>query len=197
VGKTMKTGHVRERVMQKVRRYLTEAEVERLVEGARKSGRYGDRDAAMVLLAYRHGLRASELVGLQWAQIDLDGAIMHVSRLKHGKPATHPLTGRELRALRRLRRAAGGSPWVFVGERGGCMTRDSFNKVLRRAGAASGLPEGAPLNPHALRHACGHELANRGIDTRTIQSYLGHASISSTVVYTELAPGRFRGLFRD
>ena len=85
------------------REHLTEREVERLIEAV-KGTRYGHRDATMVLLAYRHGLRASELVDLLWDQVDLENALLHVRRLKNGSPATHPLTGKELRALRRLQR---------------------------------------------------------------------------------------------
>jgi len=177
------------------RRYLTEREVERLAEGAKKTGRYGDRDAALILLAYRHGLRVSELVGLQWSQVDLAAALLHVTRAKNGTPAVHPVTARELRALRALQRAANGSPFVFNTERGASMTTDNVRKVLSRAAEAAKL-EG-PSNPHALRHACGFTLANKGTDTRTIQAYLGHRSIQHTVRYTELAPGRFKGLFSD
>jgi integrase len=138
----------------------------------------------------------SELVGLQWPQIDLEAALLHVQRCKNGTPAVHPLTGRELRALRRLKREAGPSPFVFNTERGSGMTVDNVRKALQRAAKDAGL-EGAPTNPHALRHATGFALANAGTDTRTIQAYLGHRSIQHTVKYTELAPGRFKGLFKD
>jgi integrase len=80
------------------REYLTEAEVVRLIEVARDN-RWGHRDSTMLLIAFRHGLRASELVDLRWERIDLESAILHVRRLKQRTPATHPLTGRELRAL--------------------------------------------------------------------------------------------------
>ena len=100
------------------REHLTEREVERLIEAA-KDNRWGHRDATMVLLAFRHGLRASELIDLRWEQMDLENAILHVRRVKQGTPATHPLTGRELRALRRLQREQGSrSPFIFVSERG-------------------------------------------------------------------------------
>ena len=177
------------------RRYLTEAEVERLAEAARKGGRYGDRDAALVLIGYRHGLRASELVGLHWSQVDLKAALLHVSRRKNGTPSVHPLTGRELRALRRLQREGEGSPFVFNTERGSGMTTDNVRKVLARAAVDARLA--LHVHPHMLRHACGFTLANKGTDTRTIQAYLGHRSIQHTVRYTELAPGRFNGLFSD
>lgn len=179
------------------RRYLTEREVEGLLEAARRTGRYGDRDAALILLAYRHGLRVAELVALTWSQVDLRSALLHVQRRKNGTPSVHPLTGRELRALRSLHRAAAGSPYVFNTERGSGMTADNVRKVLQRAYSAAKLPDGTPRNPHALRHACGYTLANKGTDTRTIQAYLGHRSIQHTVRYTELAPGRFKGLFHD
>jgi integrase len=85
------------------RAHLTEREIERLIKAV-KDNRWGHRDATMVLIAFRHGLRASELVDLRWDQIDLEHALLHVRRVKQGSPATHPLTGKELRALRRLQR---------------------------------------------------------------------------------------------
>jgi type 1 fimbriae regulatory protein FimB/type 1 fimbriae regulatory protein FimE len=175
------------------REHLTETEVERLID-ALKDNRYGHRDSTMVLLAFRHGLRASELIDLRWEQVDLDHAILHVRRLKNGSPATHPLTGRELRALRRLQRETK-SPFVFVSERGAPFSKRGFQAMVERAGEAAGFE--MKLHPHMLRHACGFKLANDGTDTRTIQAYLGHKSIQHTVRYTELAPTRFRSLFRD
>jgi type 1 fimbriae regulatory protein FimB/type 1 fimbriae regulatory protein FimE len=175
------------------REHLTEREVERLMD-ALKDNRYGHRDSTMVLLAFRHGLRAAELVDLRWEQVDLDHAILHVRRLKNGSPATHPLTGRELRALRRLQRETK-SPFVFVSERGAPFSKRGFQAMVERAGEAAGFE--MKLHPHMLRHACGFKLANDGTDTRTIQAYLGHKSIQHTVRYTELAPTRFRSLFRD
>jgi type 1 fimbriae regulatory protein FimE len=84
----------------RVREYLTEKEVDRLIEAARKRGRNGARDAAAILLAYRHGLRASELCSLKWSQIDLRNGTLHVNRVKGGQESVHPLHGPELRALR-------------------------------------------------------------------------------------------------
>jgi len=175
------------------REHLTEREVEKLIE-AIKDNRWGYRDATMVLLAFRHGLRASELVDLRWEQVDLEHALLHVRRLKNGSPATHPLTGRELRALRRLQRETK-SPFVFVSERGAPFSIRGFQAMVERAGEAAGFD--MKLHPHMLRHACGFKLANDGVDTRTIQAYLGHKSIQHTVRYTELAPTRFKALFRD
>ena len=116
------------------REHLTEREVERLIE-AMKGNRWGHRDATMVLLAYRHGLRAAELVDLRWDQVDLEHALLHVRRLKNGSPATHPLTGKELRALRRLQREQElKSPFVFTSERGTPFTKRGFQAMVERAG---------------------------------------------------------------
>ena len=81
------------------RRYLTEREVERLMDTARKVGRYGHRDATMILVAYRHGLRASEVCSLEWHQIELDAGRLDVRRAKKGTPSVHPIRGDEIRAL--------------------------------------------------------------------------------------------------
>ena len=177
------------------REHLTEREVGRLIE-AMKGNRWGHRDATMVLIAFRHGLRASELVDLRWDQVDLEHALLHVRRLKSGSPATHPLTGKELRALRRLQREQDTkSPFVFISERGTPFTKRGFQAMVERAGEAARFD--MKIHPHMLRHACGFKLANDGVDTRTIQAYLGHKSIQHTVRYTELAPTRFKSLFRD
>jgi site-specific recombinase XerD len=127
----------------------------------------------------------------------LEGSmILHVRRVKQGTPATHPLTGRELRALRRLQREQEPkSAFVFVSERGDPFSTRGFQAMVERAGKTADL--GMKIHPHMLRHACGFKLANDGVDTRTIQAYLGHKSIHHTVRYTELAPTRFKSLFRD
>src|SRR6476620_1291066 len=109
------------------REHLTEREVERLIEG----NRWGHRDATMVLIAFRHGLRASELIDLRWDQVDLEHALLHVRRVKNGSPATHPLTGKELRALRRLQREQDiKSPFVFTSERVTPFSRRGFQAML-------------------------------------------------------------------
>ena len=175
----------------RTREHLTGAEVDRLIEAA-KGNRQGHRDATMILLAYRHGLRASEVCDLRWDQIDFNGAVLHVRRVKAGTPSTHPLTGAELRALRRLQREVA-SPFVFVSERGSPFTVSGFRRMIERA--ASGLE--IKVHPHMLRHACGFKLANDGVDTRALQAYLGHRNIQHTVRYTELAPDRFKGFWKD
>jgi len=178
----------------RTREHLTPGEVERLIEAA-KANRHGHRDALMALLAYRHGLRASEVVDLRWEQVHLETATLSVWRVKNGTPATHPLTGRELRALRRHQRESAKSPFLFVSERGGPLTAAGFSRMIERAAVAAKL--GIKAHAHMLRHGCGFKLANDGRDTRSIQAYMGHANIQNTVRYTALASDRFKGFWRD
>jgi integrase len=175
------------------REHLTPSEVGKLIETA-KHNRYGERDAAMILVAYRHGLRASEICDLEWSAVDFERAELHVTRKKSGKPATHPIRGDELRELRKLRRIAKGT-FVFETERGGPFAVESFNHLVKKTGQKANLP--FRVHAHMLRHACGYKLAGDGHDTRSIQDYLGHRDIRHTVRYTELSPKPFRDFFRD
>jgi integrase len=115
-----------------------------------------------MLMAYRHGLRASELCDLQWHQVELEAGRLHVRRAKNGTPSVHPLQG----ALRRLQREQGASAHVFLSERGGPMTPKSFHGLLGRIGERARIP--FVVRPHALRHGCGFALANAGHDTRAL-----------------------------
>jgi integrase len=179
----------------RTREYMTEAEVERLMSAA-KGNRYGQRDATMALVAYRHGLRASELVDLRWEQVDFRTASLHVRRVKQGSPSVHPILGDELRALRRLQREQEPkSPFVFTSERGAPFTTAGFARMIERAGTEAKF--GFKAHPHMLRHACGYALANKGHDTRALQAYLGHRNIQHTVRYTELSPTRFKDFWRS
>ena len=179
----------------RTREYLTPTEVERLLR-ATKGNRWGHRDATMILVAYRHGLRASELADLRWDQIDFATATLHVRRVKQGSPSTHPILGDELRMLRRLQREQEPrSPFVFTSERSSPFTTAGFARMVERAGEAAKL--GFKAHPHMLRHACGFALTNRGHDTRALQAYLGHRNIQHTVRYTELAPDRFKDFWRS
>lgn len=178
------------------REYLTPAEVSALLRAAGRRGRYGQRDACLILLAYRHGLRVSEIVSLRWDQIDLKAGHLYVRRAKNGTPSTHPLQGDELRALRVLAREwpdRGG--FVFISERHGPLSTEGVRKMFARTGEDAGLS--FSVHPHMLRHGCGFALANAGHDTRALQLWLGHKNIQHTVRYTELSPARFRNFWRD
>jgi integrase len=180
----------------RTREYLTPDEVERIVVAARHAGgRLADRDSLLIMVAYRHGLRASELIALRWDQIDLKAGMLHVARIKQGSPSTHPLRGPELRALRAWKRGQGdATPYVFTSLRGP-MTRRTVHHVVAEGAKAAGIE--FPVHPHMLRHATGFYLANAGQDTRAIQLYLGHKNIQHTVRYTELAAGRFKDFWKD
>ena len=123
----------------------------------------------------------------------VDGRV--VARVKSGMPSVHPLTGKELRALRRLQREQEPGRYVFMSERGAPMSPVGFRRMLERLGKAAKMAFG--VHPHMLRHACGFKLANQGVDTRSLQHYLGHKNIQHTVRYTELSPDRFRNFWKD
>jgi integrase len=179
------------------REYLTPEEVKQLIAVARsRLGRNGHRDATMILIAYRHGLRVSELTGLRWDMIDFRQGHLHVRRLKNGRPSVHTLRGSELRALRRLQREqVPPSPYVFTTERRGPMTAATVRKLMTTIGTTAKFP--FPVHPHMLRHACGFKLANDGHDTRAIQEYIGHSNIQHTTRYTELTAKRFKNFFAE
>lgn len=177
------------------REYLSEKEVGQVINAAAGAGRHRLRDATLILLAYRHGLRVSELVALRWDQVDLTQGLVHISRRKNGVPSVHPLRGPGLRALRRLERDYPETPYLFVSERKAPLTADTVRKIVARAGQHAGIE--FPIHPHMLRHATGYKLANDGQDTRAIQHYLGHRNIQHTTRYTELAADRFKSFWQD
>ena len=141
------------RDMGRDREHLTELEVERLIKAA-KGNRHGHRDATMILIGFRHGLRVSELCDLQWSSIAFETGTVYVRRAKGGQEATHPLLGDELRALRELKRQSA-SPFVFASERGGPFTPSGFAKLLascaaKRPGSASKSITTCCVTPAAL-----------------------------------------------
>ncbi|WP_439566252.1 tyrosine-type recombinase/integrase [Gloeocapsopsis crepidinum] len=177
------------------REYLRSHEVEKLIQAARKVGRNGNRDAAIILLMFRHGLRTAELVALKWSQVDLRAGYIDIRRAKHGHDSIHPLRAPELRALRQLQRDYPDTQYVFVSERKAPLSTRSIRQIVARAGLLAGIP--FPVHPHQLRHACGYYLASCGHDTRAIQDYLGHKNIHHTVRYTQLSPQRFENFWTD
>ncbi len=176
------------------REHLRPDEMESLIKAAGAVGRYGHRDAILLLLIYRHGLRVSEAIALQWQQVDFKTSHIYINRNKNGNPSNQPILGDELRALRKLQRDYPDSSYLFVTERKGPLTDHTVRKLVTRAGISANL--GFPVHPHMLRHATGYYLASRGVDTRTIQDSLGHKQIQHTVRYTKLAPGRFDELWK-
>jgi len=174
------------------REYLTEPEVEKLLTAAGDS-RNPVRDRLLILMAFRHALRVSELVDLRWQQVHLDSATIDIRRAKNGTPSIHGLQGDELRALRALRREHPHADFVFLSERKAPLSVDGAQKLIVRLGESAKLP--FPIHPHMLRHAAGYALAARGVDTRTLQAFMGHRNIANTVVYTAVADKRIRNIW--
>jgi type 1 fimbriae regulatory protein FimB/type 1 fimbriae regulatory protein FimE len=174
------------------REYLTEPEIEKLLLATADS-RNPSRDRLLILMAFRHALRVSELVDLRWQQIHLDSATVDIRRAKNGTPSIHGLQGDELRLLRALRREQPHAGFVFLSERKAPLSVDGAQKLIERLGVAAKLP--FPIHAHMLRHAAGYALAGRGVDTRTLQAFMGHRSIANTVVYTAVADKRIRNIW--
>lgn len=166
-------------------RHLTHAEILRLI-AATEEARNSVRDRCLLLLMFRHGLRVSEACGMLVSQVDVDARKLHVHRMKSGISAVHPLGEDELVAIEawlvERGRIKPHTDAFFVSERRGPLNRRTAWNAIRRYGEMAGLP--LSVHPYMLRHACGYELAEQGVDTKLIQSYLGHQNIQHTVQYT-------------
>ena len=179
------------------RSHLTGLEVGKLIAATRGS-RNEARDRCLLLLMFRHGLRVSEACRLRLDQVDMQGRVLHITRLKHGLSTTQPLRGDELKAIgawlkQRARMKPIGKSF-FVSEQRTPLHRATVNFAVQKYSEAAALPLLA--HPHMLRHACGFALAEQGADTRLIQDYLGHRNIQHTVKYTAAYPARFERLWR-
>lgn len=173
--------------------YLTENEVMKLVAGA-KASRNPERDQLLIFMLFRHGYRESEAIMARRDCVDLEKAVIWVERLKRGMSRYHPLAGDELRRLRKyLRSRSDDLPWLFVSERCQPLSPRSVRRIVAEAARTAKLRH---VHPHMLRHSCGFHLRERGHDIRMIQEYLGHASITSTQLYTRLSAKAFDGLWR-
>lgn len=176
------------------RDHLTAKEVKLLIEAIKsKGGWYSHRNALLILMLYRHGLRRSEAARLRWSDVDLEEGTIYIRRIKGSRSGRHPLLGDEMRALKKLKRDYFPSPFVFTGNRHTPLSERSISHIVHQAGLLAGFD--FTVHAHLLRHACGYYLANKGVDTRTIQDYLGHANIQNTVRYTQLSAQRFEGLW--
>jgi len=179
----------------RLRDYLTRDEVAALLRAAKKSPRHATRNYAMILIAYRHGLRASEVTGLRWSDLDLRTGTIYCRRAKGSRSSLHPMKPDEVVALEKVLRdrKPQTSDYVFQSERAEKLSRSAFWRIVSSAGDRARLPVKAYA--HQLRHACGYYLANKGCDLRLIQDYLGHKQIQNTVRYTALNRARFAGLW--
>ncbi len=173
------------------KRHLNPNEVEQICKTIRNKSRNPDRDELMVLMAFHHGFRVSELTNVKWQHIDLKSGQISVKRMKNGIDTLHPISDkRELMLLRRIRQnqlkpTAG---FVFRNERGSPVSVNGFQKMF---GKFSELAIGVKWNSHSLRHACGTALIDKGHDLRTVQVYMGHRNIQNTTVYLHESAKQF------
>ena len=181
----------------RVREHLTETEMDKLL-AALKRNRHSHRDWLIALVIYRHGLRVSEACDLRWDDIDLPKRTIIVRRLKGSTDSVHYLERDEVNGLKLMHRQqqADGikAAYVFINERGQPFGRMGIARMIERAREAAGLL--FPVHVHMLRHSTGYALAARGMDTRRLQHFLGHASISNTVRYTAMSPEPFKDVWR-
>ncbi|HBE9079814.1 MULTISPECIES: tyrosine-type DNA invertase [Serratia] len=176
------------------RKHLTPSEVARLL-GATQQGKHAERDYCLIWMCFIHGCRVSEINRWRLSDIDLEGKSIYIHRLKNGFSTIHPLYAKEHKALRawlKVRRTYRGadSDWLFLSEKGNHLSRQRIYWLMRNYSELAGLEVNA--HPHMLRHGCGFALADRGIDTRLIQDFLGHKNIQHTVLYTASNARRFK-----
>jgi len=177
---------------ERVKDFLDPSEMDRLLAAA-KEGRHGVRDHLLLLMMYRHGLRVSETISLRLKALNLKQSSLWVKRIKNSLSTQQPIAGDELRAIKRyLATRDDKLPWLFISERGQPLTRQAVNYIIRQAGERAKLGH---VHPHMLRHSCGYYLANKGVDFRTAQDFLGHRDPKHTVRYTRVAGRRFEGLW--
>jgi type 1 fimbriae regulatory protein FimB/type 1 fimbriae regulatory protein FimE len=165
--------------------HLAQDEVEQLIKAAAKLGRNGQRDSAMILMAWHHGLRASEVCRLRWERVFLKRDEVYITRCKGSKSGPHELFPEDIAALKKLGPEPAG--YVFKSESKqdpGPVSESGFFRIVQRAGKAAGL--GSKCHPHQLRHACGFWMHKLGFDEREIMEHLGHRNIQNTARYTAL-----------
>ena len=188
----VKSGRVTD-AHERTKDFLDPSEIDRLLDAA-KENRHGIRDYVLLLMMYRHGLRVSEGIKMRLDALNLKQSSLWVKRLKNSLSTQQPITGDELRAIKRyLVTRDDRLPWLFVSERGHQLTRQAINYIIKTAGERAGLGH---VHPHMLRHSCGYYLADKGTDLRTMQDYLGHRDPRHTVHYTRVAGRRFEGLWK-
>ncbi|WP_439070478.1 tyrosine-type DNA invertase (plasmid) [Serratia nevei] len=181
------------------RKYLTQSEVEGLLTCARE-GNNPERDYCFIYMSFIHGFRVSEACGLRLSDVDLKEGSLYIRRMKNGFSTLHPLLANEIKAIRAWINVRKGMPgkesdWLFLSRQGGPLTRQRVYQLISQLGKQASIT--VVSHPHMLRHACGFALADRGVDTRLIQDYLGHRNIRHTVRYTASNTERFKGVWRS
>ncbi len=174
--------------------YLSDSEMKTFLEASKKT-RYPKRNYLLLLMMYRHGLRVSEAISLKKSDVNLKDSRVWINRLKGGLSTEHPISGNELRAIKRYLNAREDNlPWLFVNERGLPLTRQAVSYIVKAIGAKVNIDN---IHPHTLRHSCGFYLANKSYDLRLIQDYLGHRDPKHTAQYTRVVSRRFEKLWEN
>jgi integrase len=174
----------------RTREYLTLDEVKELIHASGCRGRHQHRDSTLLLMLFRHGLRAIEAASLKWDAVMWKEQSIWINRVKGSESGMHLLQPDEIEALTELKRLyPNDGNYIFVGTTGKMLSVDSIERIVFEAGKLAGMGK---VHPHQLRHSCGFHLANQGATTRDIQDYLGHKNIQHTVRYTKITPNRFK-----
>lgn len=180
------------------RKYLTQSEIERILSMVKVNSENAERDYCLIYMTFIHGFRVSEVCQLRLSDMDLEEGCLFIRRMKNGFSSNHPLLENEIRAIKawlniRCRQPGAESDWLFLSRQGKPLTRQRIYQLIRQSGEQARIS--VTSHPHMLRHACGFALADRGIDTRLIQDYLGHRNIRHTVRYTASNAERFEGIW--
>jgi len=178
---------------------LTRGEVEKLLAQPRGGTPVALRDRALLELMYACGLRASEAIGLQVGDVDLEDRVLR-ARGKGSKERVVPVGGAALRAVRAYQERGRGKlvkgrpeTALFVNFRGASLTRQGLYKIVRRHALTAGLAD--RMSPHTLRHSFATHLLAGGCDLRSVQEMLGHADVSTTQLYTHLSSERLKDVY--
>jgi type 1 fimbriae regulatory protein FimB len=181
-----------------LRKYLTQTEIASMLQIAQAAARFSARDYCLLYMSFIHGFRVSETCHLRLSDLDLNHGSLYIRRMKNGFSTTHPLLPQEIAVIRawlveRTALRGADSDWLFLSRHGGPLSRQRVYQIIQGLGKKANIA--VVSHPHMLRHACGFALADRGVDTRLIQDYLGHRNIRHTVRYTASNAARFRGIW--
>jgi integrase len=179
------------------REHLYENEVNRMIEVCKET-RHPIRNRTLILLAYRHALRATEALTLKWEDICFVNKTIVIRRMKGGKTGSHIITDKEIRYLKRLKRVIPDSQpkdFIFYSQKGGRLSIEAFQKLMESLGKKVGIT--FKVHPHMLRHGWGYKAINNQVGLIQMQHHMGHCNISNTAHYAALEVLSFPGLFRD
>lgn len=171
------------------REHLSADEILALLEAAGSRGKYRERDSCLLLMMFRHGLRATEAASLKWDAVDLKSKTMKVSRSKKSIGGDHPLQPDEIQALSTLRKIYPDSDYVFPAERGGHLSISGMQKMFTRIAQEAGLE--VKIHSHMMRSSCAGFLLAQGVPIQDIQAWLGHVNLANTIGYLPVTPNAF------